>query len=129
MSGKQLLLIEPDTVLADIYTRAFEAAGWQAQIAHTAQAAIHMADKITPTLVVLELQLTKHNGIEFLQEFRSYSDWQHVPVIVHSLVSPREITGTNTWQADLGIVSHFYKPNTKIAQLVKSANQVYAAEQ
>ena len=33
---------------------------------------------VKPAIVMLELQLVEHSGIEFLYEFRSYPEWQRV---------------------------------------------------
>jgi two-component system cell cycle response regulator DivK len=82
-----VLLIEPDRVMAEIYKRTIEADGISAVTSVSgAQAAIMAADKHRPDLVILELQLIEHSGVEFLYEFRSYSEWQAIPVLVQTMV-------------------------------------------
>jgi two-component system phosphate regulon response regulator PhoB len=70
-----ILLIEPDRLLAEIYQRALSSEGHNVVVCAGAQSAILSADQSTPDLVILELQLVEHSGIEFLYEFRSYSEW------------------------------------------------------
>lgn len=106
----QLLLIEPDVVLARSYQAGLERAGHTAVAVRSAQAAIHAADARTPDLVLLELQLPLHNGIEFLYEFRSYHEWQHVPVVILSHVSPVEIAQLPVLESELGVVRCLHKP-------------------
>jgi replicative DNA helicase len=48
----------------------------------TAQQAIAAADSQKPDVVVLALEMARHNSIEFLYEFKSYSEWQNVPVLL-----------------------------------------------
>ena len=120
----RILLIEPDVVLARTYAEALTHAGHQAVVAQTAQAAIHAADDHTPDLVVLELQLPAHNGIEFLYEFRSYPEWQAVPVIVNSYTPPQELAPLReTLATSLGVRALHYKPRTTLQLLLRSIAQ------
>ena len=125
----QILLIEPDSVLAQVCQQAFERKGWSAIWAPQAQAAIGAADLQTPDAIVMELQLSGHSGIEFLYEFRSYPEWRHVPVIIHSLVPPTEFSDLSLLSHELGIEAYYYKPVTKITQLVNHLQQYLGSEQ
>ncbi|HEX3568113.1 MAG TPA: response regulator [Candidatus Saccharimonadales bacterium] len=119
----RILLIEPDAVLAKLYAEALRRAGYTVDRAAEAQSAVNTADTETPDVVVLELQLVAHSGIEFLYEFRSYTEWQNVPVIVHSHVPPSEFEGTDLLQKELGITTYLYKPQTTLAELVSSVRR------
>ena len=122
-----ILLIEPDAVLARTYQRAFERTGLRVtRVAH-AQAAIDAAEMETPILIVLELQLAGHSGVEFLYEFRSYPDWLGVPVVVHTMVPPNEFPDEAL--RELSISKYHYKPNTRITQLLATVHEYMAAEQ
>lgn len=82
------------------------------------------ADQIRPDIVVLELQLIEHSGIEFLYEFRSYSDWRNIPVIVHSHVPAQEFGASEKLLSKhLGIGEYLYKPHTTLNQLLRSVNE------
>lgn len=119
----EILLIEPDRLLAESYVRALEAAGHGVNAASGAQAAILAADAIRPDMVVLELQLVEHSGIEFLYEFRSYQDWQGVPVIIQTNVPAAEFN--DSWRLlrdELGVREYLYKPHTSLRQLIASVN-------
>lgn len=118
-----VLLLEPDVLLGRTYERLFRQAGHTAAHVRSAQAAVHAADTRTPDVVVLELQLGRHNGVEFLYEFRSYSEWLRVPIIVHSFVPPQELQGAATLQNELGVQQVLYKPATSLAQLLAAAEK------
>lgn len=120
-----ILLIEPDRLLAEVYYQALIAAGHNVSVCPNAQAAILAADQITPELVILELQLVEHSGIEFLYEFRSYPEWQAIPVIMHSHVPPVEFRGNSQLlEQELGVKAYLYKPQTSLQQLLRSVGQL-----
>jgi DNA-binding response OmpR family regulator len=113
---KHVLLIEPDKVLADIYMKAIEKSlKYSVDVATGAQQAIMLADGHTPDLVIVEIQLIEHSGIEFLYEFRSYVEWQSIPIIIHSIVPFIEFI--DSWQLlrnELGVDTYLYKPHTNL---------------
>lgn len=119
-----ILLIEPDRILANNYRYALEQAGHSVNCQPSAQSAVHHADGERPDLVVLELQLPSHNGIEFLYEFRSYPEWRHIPVVVLSLVAEESIAGETKLLEQLGVKRFLYKPQTKLYQLVAAVNRI-----
>lgn len=123
----RILLIEPNTILAKTYQAALQHAGHEVILTDNAQGAINGADQATPELVVMELQLTAHNGVEFLYEFRSYPDWQEVPVIIHSLIPKRAFDpGLALWR-ELNISDYLYKPQTSLHQLLRAVETCLAA--
>ena len=117
----KVLLIEPDHVLGTVYQAALEHAGHHTVHCRAAQVALYQAEKMRPDVVVLELQLPGHGGIEFLYEFRSYPEWQAIPVILHTMVAAKDLPA---WQDQhLGIAAHHYKPATSLKQLIQAVNQ------
>lgn len=122
-----IILIEPDKVLAETFRHSLLEAGHTVVPCASAQAAIMAADQTRPDVVVLEVQLIEHSGIEFLYEFRSYADWQKIPVIIQTGVPAGEFA--NNWQTlkhQLGIEAYLYKPQTTLQQLLKSVNACLA---
>ncbi|HET9173723.1 MAG TPA: response regulator [Candidatus Saccharimonadales bacterium] len=119
-----ILLVEPDKSLAHVYRRAFEHASHSVAVAHSAQAAIFSADEVTPNVVVLELQLVAHSGLEFLYEFRSYPEWQTIPVVILSHVPVGEFAGSwHMLHNLLGVAAYHYKPLTTLHTLLRTVSQ------
>jgi putative two-component system response regulator len=118
----RLLVIEPNIVLAQIYQTILTKNKHKVWLANNAQEAINLADKTHPEVVILELQLPLHNGLEFLYEFRSYSEWRDIPVIIQSLVSPNEFKDSFILWHKLGIRAYLYKPKSTLLQLIDSVN-------
>ena len=118
---KQILIIEPDVVLADIYSKALTTQGFKVIVAGDAQSAISLADKDRPDLIVMEIQLASHNGIEFIYELRSYPEWQSIPIIIQSLVPLSEFNTKIT--EHLGVISYLYKSSTSLLKLINEVNK------
>jgi DNA-binding response OmpR family regulator len=114
----QILIIEPDHILASVYKSYLEKAGNSVDIANNAQTAIMIADTRKPDAVILELQLIEHSGIEFLYEFRSYQEWQAIPSIIHTHIPPNEFGGSwKILKQELNVVAYMYKPHTTLKAL------------
>lgn len=117
-----VLLIEPDIQLGAIYKQAIEQAGHIVSWQRAAQSAIEAADKQKPDVVVLELQLARHNGVEFLYEFRSYPDWEQVPIILHTSVTMLPVS--KELLERFGVQTLHYKPQTTLGELIASIGRV-----
>lgn len=121
----KIVLLEPDKVLADTYRQALMHDGHRVIMCATAQAAIFAADELKPDLVIMELQLTGHSGIEFLYEFRSYDDWTATPVIILTNVPAGEFS--DCWDLlrdQLNVHQYHYKPLTSLRTLLRSVGSV-----
>ena len=119
-----VLLIEPDRVLAETYLRALQSAGHTVVACAGAQAAIMAADQTPPALVILELQLVGHSGIEFLYEFRSYTEWQPIPIIIQTSVPPAEFNDSRRVLHDeLNVSDYLYKPQANLGHLLEMVSQ------
>jgi len=116
---KTVLCIEPDKALAKTYVQALTYAGFKTHVAATAEEAIMLADEQHPDLVVMEMQLTGHNGMAFLHEFRSYDDWRDVPVVINTHLSAVDMQQiAQILKDDLGVASILYKPRTSLSRLI-----------
>lgn len=121
---KHILLIEPDKVLRDNYTLLLKNSGYDVATASNAQDAINSCDKNKPDVVVLELQLIEHSGLEFLYEFRSYPEWQSVPVIIYTIVPIIEFSSNfDLMKKELNIFSYLYKPAVSVSGLIKEVKK------
>ena len=119
-----IILLEPDRVQAAIYKAALETDGHRVRHVVSAQDAVHAADTDMPDLVITELQLPRHNGVEFLYEFRSYAEWLHIPVVVYTFVPGHELKQASILTRELGVAQVLYKPETTLGQLVAAVRNV-----
>lgn len=118
-----ILLIEPDRILGAGLQEALEAFGCSVAWSRSAQAALDALDDTLPDIIILELQLGLHNGIEFLYEIRSYTEWQQIPVIAHTINSKAQDPIFNRSFKSLGVQAVLYKPRTSTSQLIRVVRQ------
>ena len=119
-----IILIEPDRVLAMTYKKILIDSGFSVTPCASAQAAIFACDQQAPDLIIMELQLIEHSGVEFLYELRSYPEWQSVPVIIHSQVPSIEFKNQlKLLKKGLNVKDYLYKPTTTLVELVRIAKE------
>lgn len=116
MSQPRILIIEPDAILGKQYASHLINNGYSVTHCRTVKAAISHLDTKGADLVITELVLPMHNGLEFLYEFRSYSDWQHIPVIILTFVSYDRLKDALGYKS-LNIEACLYKPQTSLDAL------------
>jgi DNA-binding response OmpR family regulator len=122
----KILLIEPAEDMGKLLKSVLSECGHKVNWHKDAQAAVHAADKLKPDAVVLELAIPGHNGVEFLHEFRSYTEWMDIPVIVHSQIAPDRSRSGRRLMSSLGIYQHLYKPTTRLKELVSTTEEALA---
>lgn len=113
-------MLEPDAQLAGIYRELFEMVGYEVRRSVSAQDAVFLVDEKLPDVILVELQLVAHSGIEFLYELRSYAEWQDIPVLIHSCIPPIEFQDSMELLTNmLGVKSYLYKPHTTLQTLLR----------
>lgn len=122
-----ILLLEPDVILAEAYGGALRLAGYTVAHSTTAQRAVQAADEHAPDLVMTELQLARHNGVEFLYEFKSYSEWAAVPVVVLVGGAGEAIEGNRPLQSSLGVRAVVDKTQASLQDICRTVDKVLAS--
>lgn len=79
---KKVLIVEDDAIIANIYQRKLQMDGFQVQHAADGELAMEMIKSNLPTIVLLDLQLPKANGIEVLKFIRGREESKTLPVVV-----------------------------------------------
>jgi len=119
-----ILIVEPDRALGNIYSEALNSVGYHTVVASSAQTALHAIDENLPNLIILELELATHNGIEFLYELRSYIEWQSIPVLILSQVTPNKSAKQPKAWGQLNVAGYLYKPSTKLSNLIAKVGAI-----
>lgn len=111
------LVIEPDRVIAKCIVEELNRRNITVSLASNADNAVQISDDKSPDIVICELSIPGHSGSEFLYEFRTYSDWLEVPIVVFSSLKPsQEIIKSKDWKL-LNINQFLYKPDTTLQKL------------
>lgn len=125
---ESVLLLEPNSLLADTYSQFLVHAGYRVRHVTTGQAAIDAIDEAMPAIILLEIQLPRHNGIEFLHELRSYPEWRDLPVVVITVMTPHKFAmAKGSLQDALGVRAILYKPTASLQDLLRAVREHIAA--
>lgn len=122
--GANVLILEPNALLGGIYKQALEYAGYSVAWEQNAQDAILSIDNQQPDIIIAELQLALHNGIEFLYELRSYTEWQRIPVIIVSGLEASQFFIKMMQKHNLGIVGYYYKVRVNLKEIINSVDAI-----
>lgn len=121
---KHLLLIEDDPWLAELYSDVLsELSDSHVHHASTAKKAFELLNQHAIDIIILDMFLPDHNGVEFLHEVASYDDSQKIPIIILSAVNEHDFGMSDERWRQYGVVQYLYKPTTKPAQLATAVKQ------
>ena len=110
--NKPILLIEDDLVDQMTVKRAFKELKVinELRVANNGEEGLEMLKDETldkPGIILLDLNMPKMNGIEFLQEIKTYEEFKTIPVIVIT-TSKHERDKVESFQ--LGVSGYMIKP-------------------
>lgn len=123
---KHVLLVEPDVIMGQMLVDTAKQRGYSVAWSKTAESAIHSADEQKPDFVLMELQISKHNGIEFLYEFKSYTEWIDIPVFIYTSLPSVEMAAIFKVSKQLNIKAVYHKSHCTIEQLYDSISKEVA---
>ncbi len=115
----KVLVIEPDLIIGKVLSDYLGSTGHSVRLRQGAEESIAALDDQPADVIILELNIPGHNGLEFLYEMRSYTDWQDVPVIIHSFTPPVKLVDGLAYK-ELGVSKYLYKPETTLSNLADS---------
>ncbi len=76
-----ILVVDDDECYRESLKEVLEAGGYAPRIAHSAPAALELASRQTPDLVLLDVAMPGIDGIQLLRYFRSRHVFRQMPVI------------------------------------------------
>ena len=122
--GKSILLIEPDILLGKRYAHALTGHGHKIRRATNAQDAITSLDSHLPDLILLEISMQDHNGIEFLYELHSYADTAKIPILLLTNVAYDDLGISDQLGKQFSIAGYCYKPKTTVTKLAQEVASI-----
>lgn len=122
-----ILLVEPDKYLASLYAQALKESGYEVFQARTIEHAVVLLDTNHVDVLILELQIAQHNGIELLYEMRSYEDWNAIRIIVQSTI-PQHTFMPSITVKHLRVDEYLYKPKTSLFALCATVQKVLSRQ-
>jgi len=117
-----ILIVEDDVFLADLYKTKFVLEGFKVNVAYDGEKGLEMASKNLPDIILLDLVLPKLSGFEILKAVKSSNKTKEIPVILLTNLSQKSDVekGLKLGAADYLIKAHFMPSEVveKIKKLV-----------
>jgi len=124
---KEILLVEDDPFLIDIYTKKFTEEGFHIEVASNGQEALRRIreknseqKKIWPDLLILDIVLPQLNGWEVLREIKSDAYLRKIKVVIFSNLNQKsEIERALQLEVEGYLIKAHYTPNEVLQEVKK----------
>ena len=116
-----ILFVEDEQALAAVHVEAFEAQGFECEVAHDGLQALKLLKRRTFSVIVMDIIMPKMDGFGLLQRIKKDKEWSKIPVIVLSNLgqdADKQIC-MNT-----GACRYFIKTQTSQAELLQEIKRV-----
>ena len=116
----QILIIEDEKVLGEMYKEKFEAEGFQAFLVFSSEEAIETLKEIKPDLILLDILLPRENGIQFLKRIKEIPGVSQILVVAFSNY---DVPSAKQEALESGAMDYLIKTDYTPAQLIKKIKE------
>ncbi|MBM3257969.1 MAG: response regulator [Candidatus Nealsonbacteria bacterium] len=118
---KQILLVEDDPFLIDIYSTKLKDSGFSVEVASDGEQALEKVKAKKPDLVLLDIVLPKISGWEILRKIKSEADLKNLKIIILSNLGQKEEVEKGM---DLGVLKYLIKAHYTPSQVVEEIKKI-----
>ena len=112
---KQILILEDDMKLQQMYQEYLTPEGFQLVLTETVEEALHQLKSFHPDLIMLDIMVPGgKNGFDFLEEIKRDEKLKTIPVWVMTNLDSERKTALS-----IGAADYIVKANTPIEEVVK----------
>jgi two-component system, sensor histidine kinase len=115
MNRHKILIVDDSATLRKILSAAFADDGYEIRLAGDSAGAIEILKTTIPDILLLDIELTGLNGLEFLQLLKTRNEWREIDVM---LVTSHQDESCVLQALHLGAVDYIVKPFSK--QIVRA---------
>ncbi len=119
--AKKILFIEDEPALQKTLGSVLENIGFTVIPAFDGEAAVTLAKKELPDLILLDLILPKKDGFQVLEEIKKDEATKHIPVII---LSNLESTNEIERAIELGATTYLIKTNYRLDEVIDKVKNI-----
>jgi DNA-binding response OmpR family regulator len=119
----KIMIVEDDPTLRDIYTTRFSAEGYTVVSASDGEAALSVAVKERPNLILLDIMMPKISGFDVLDILRATPETKDTKIIVMSALS--QTADVEKGKA-LGASAYLVKSQVTLSEVVEKVKTILA---
>lgn len=117
----KLLIVEDDPFLSKMYSKKFQIAGYQVELAHDGADALAKVSSFSPDLILMDILMPKMNGIEVLEKIKADPKLKKIPVVMLTNLSTTDDAETALKK---GAAKYIVKSEVTPSQIVKAVIEV-----
>src|SRR5215472_2939512 len=125
-AGLDVLLVEDDVAIAEMYRIKLEAEGCHVRVAADGPGGLRQALARPPQFLLLDIRLPGFDGLDLLARLRGDPGGAHVPVIMLTNFAEAEVVRRCV---ELGVLAHLIKSQTTPAQLFETFRGLLATRE
>lgn len=122
-----ILLVEDDAILVEMYQAKFELEGHDIKVATNGEECLTTLDTFTPDLILLDILMPKLNGFHVLKEIKKRPNLRQIPVILLTNLGEAEVDMNRELASALGVSDYLIKshhtPDEVVTKAVKALGQ------
>ncbi len=118
---KQILLIEDDPFLIDIYSTKLKDSGFLVEVASDGEQALEKVKAKKPDLVLLDIVLPKVSGWEILRKIKAEASLKNLKIIILSNLGQKEEVEKGI---HLGVSKYLIKAHYTPSQVVEEIKKI-----
>lgn len=118
---KQVLLVEDDPFLIDIYKKKLKDAGFRVEVAEKGSEALPLLRKKRPHLLILDIVLPEINGWEILRKIKKDSTLGGFKIVILSNLGQKEEVNKGL---KLGATKYLIKAHYTPSEVVKEVKKI-----
>lgn len=120
MDKPKILIVEDDDFLLKMYVTKFNLEGYDVLSAATGMQGLKIAQKESPELILLDLNLPEMSGFEVLEKIKADNDIKDIPIIILTNYSQKEdIDKCLALGADDYLIKAHFVPSEVISKVKK----------
>jgi len=122
---KNVLIVEDERVLAEMYQAKLELEGFRVELAYTGKEALgKMVDGFIPDLILLDILMPDLNGLDVLKEMKKESFFRKIPVIMLTNLGEAKIDMNRELSYALGVKEYLIKSRHTPEEVVEKIKQI-----
>ena len=126
---QNILIVEDDNVLQEMYCEKFEMDGFKVEKAATGREGLKTLEKSIPDIILLDILMPDMNGLEMLKEMKKNREFRDIPVILLTNLGESKIDMDSELSFALGIKDYLIKTNHTPNDVSKRVKQILKLEQ
>lgn len=81
-SPSTILIVDDDSAVAETFSRMLKLEGYQVATALDPEEGLHLAERLLPSAIILDMRMPIVNGLQFLRQLRASPNLAAVPVAI-----------------------------------------------